>query len=47
MRPYLEYCIQFWAPPYKEDKEALEHVQKIAAQLVMGMQHKSYKEWLR
>ncbi|GAB0186367.1 mitochondrial enolase superfamily member 1 [Grus japonensis] len=47
VRPHLEFCVQFWAPLFKKDRELLERVQWRAMRMIKARDHLLYEERLR
>lgn len=47
MRPPLEYCVQFSAPPFRKDIEVMEWIQIRAVELIKSLEHKSCEKQVR
>ena len=47
MRPCEEYCVQFWSPQFRKDRDAIERVQCRATRLILGLARLSCEERLK
>ena len=46
VQPYLEYCVQAWAPYYQKYINCLENVQRLATRMIDGQVGTGYEQQL-
>ena len=46
VRLHVDYCVQFWAPQLKKDRDLLEGVQGSAIKMIKGLEHLLYEGML-
>ena len=47
LRCHLQYCIQMQSPQYMRDMKLLQHIQRMATEMIQGMKHLSYEDRLK
>ena len=47
VRTHLEYCVQFWTPQFKEDRDFIAGVQQKATKVIKALEHLQCEERLR
>lgn len=43
----MKFCVQFWAPQLKKDRDLIERVQQRVTNMIGGLEHFPWKERLR
>ena len=47
VRPLLEYCVRFWAPQFKKDRQLRKQVKQSATKMIRRLEYLPYEERLK